>query len=154
MRTSFSSIVLTIISTFVAAIGQLFYKLGAELDVLDILDIIFNQNIFITLGTLVSDPVLRLGTILLFGFIFYGVGAVLLVLALRKGELSVVYPIFAANYIWVILLSQRYLGEFVSISNWLGILFIIIGISFIGYGSTVLEKHKIIERFGIKEETE
>jgi uncharacterized membrane protein len=154
MKTSPLGIILALLSTLFAAFGQLFFKLGAELNIKAILDTILNQNLILTLSTLYSNPILKLGTILFLGFVLYGFGAILLILALRKGELSVIYPIFAANYIWVAILSSYFLSEFISISNWLGIATIVLGISFIGYGSTLLGEDKTasLERFGVIEE--
>lgn len=71
---------------------------------------------------------------LLAGFGFYGLGTVLFIPALRGGELSVLYPLAAVTYIWVCLWSSFLLKEKMSSLKWLGILFIIIGVSLIGIG--------------------
>ena len=77
-------------------------------------------------------------SLLLFGLIFYGVAALLLVVALRFGELSVLYPAVATSFIWVNIFSSLYLGELVSPLRWAGMAFIIFGISCIGWGSKTL----------------
>jgi drug/metabolite transporter (DMT)-like permease len=60
---------------------------------------------------------------------------VALVLALRDGELSRLYPIIAMTYVWVTLLSYTLLHE---PPNWyknIGIAIIVIGVAVIGRGS-------------------
>ena len=69
------------------------------------------------------------------GVLLYIVGGVLLIISLRGGELSVLYPLIATSYIWVSFLSVKFLGENISFLRILGIASIIAGISFIGYGS-------------------
>ena len=65
----------------------------------------------------------------------YGFGAVLLIIALRNGELSVIYPIIATSYIWVSLLSPRFFStDFMNATKWGGIFVIIVGVTFVGIG--------------------
>ncbi len=61
----------------------------------------------------------------------HGVGFVLLVIALKHGNLSILYPILATSYIWVALLSVRFLDEPFSAAQWVGVLLIVGGISLI-----------------------
>src|SRR3989344_5421285 len=62
------------------------------------------------------------------GFAFYGMGTVLFIPALKGGDLSILYPFVALVYIWVSLLSIKFLGEKMNSMKWLGIAFIIIGV--------------------------
>jgi drug/metabolite transporter (DMT)-like permease len=69
------------------------------------------------------------------GYALYGLNTVMLVLALRDGELSQLYPIIAMTYVWVTLLSYTLLKE---PPNWyknFGIATIVIGVAIIGRGS-------------------
>lgn len=81
------------------------------------------------------------------GFIIYFAGAGLLVLALKHGELSVLYPIIALSFIWVNIISGLWLGEKITLFKWLGIISIIGGVSLIGYGSSV-QKHDTTTKIG------
>ena len=45
------------------------------------------------------------------GYTLYGINTLMLVLALREGELSMLYPIIALTYVWVTLLSYLVLKE-------------------------------------------
>ena len=72
----------------------------------------------------------------LFGGVFlYGIGTVLFIPALKGGDLSILYPFVSLTYIWVSLLSVKFLGEKMNLIKWLGIVFIILGVGFIGLGS-------------------
>jgi len=72
---------------------------------------------------------------LVLGFLAYGLAAVLFVIALRLGDLSLLYPVWSLSFVWITLVSVFFLGETVSVQNWLGIALIIAGISFIGFGA-------------------
>ena len=69
------------------------------------------------------------------GVLLYGISTLLFIPALRLGELSVLYPFVATGYIWIILLSKRYLNEKITLVKIVSIALIIIGVSFIGLGS-------------------
>jgi multidrug transporter EmrE-like cation transporter len=66
------------------------------------------------------------------GYSLYGLNTVLLVLALREGELSMLYPIIALTYVWVTLLSYILLHEPVSLFKNLGIAAIVLGVAVLG----------------------
>jgi len=71
----------------------------------------------------------------LFGGVFlYALGTILFIPALKGGDLSVLYPFIALSYIWVSLLSVKFLGEKMNRLKWAGIFLIITGVSFIGFG--------------------
>ena len=65
----------------------------------------------------------------------YALGTVLFIPALKGGDLSILYPFVALTYIWVSLLSVKFLGEKMNFMKWMGISLIIVGVSFIGIGS-------------------
>ncbi|MBI2541853.1 EamA family transporter [Candidatus Woesearchaeota archaeon] len=69
------------------------------------------------------------------GVALYAAGTLLFIPALKGGDLSVLYPFVSLSYIWVSLLSVRFLGEKMNKLKWLGIAMIILGVSFIGIGS-------------------
>lgn len=66
------------------------------------------------------------------GLACYGLSTILLVLALRYGELSVLYPIIALTYVWVTILSVAMLGESVNAFKLLGLAFIVLGVAVLG----------------------
>jgi multidrug transporter EmrE-like cation transporter len=69
------------------------------------------------------------------GYVLYGVNTVMLVMALREGELSVLYPILALTYVWVTLVSYIRLHEPPNIYKNLGVMAIIAGVIVISRGS-------------------
>jgi len=69
------------------------------------------------------------------GVALYAAGTLLFIPALKGGELSVLYPFVSLSYIWVSLLSVKFLGEKMNKLKWLGIALIILGVTFIGLGS-------------------
>lgn len=78
---------------------------------------------------ILTDPAL------FFGYAFYGLSAVLLVLALRHGELSMLYPLIALNYVWVTVLSVIFFHDSVTVLKVAGILVIVTGVAIMGRGA-------------------
>ena len=69
---------------------------------------------------------------LLIGLSFYLLSSIIFILALRHEDVSVLYPITSLSYIWASLLAMKYLGEKPNLLRWLGVIIIIIGVTFIG----------------------
>jgi len=68
------------------------------------------------------------------GYTLYGINTLMLVLALREGELSMLYPIIALTYVWVTLLSYLVLKEPPNLYKNLGIATIVLGVAVLGRG--------------------
>jgi len=68
------------------------------------------------------------------GYALYGINTLMLVLALRDGELSMLYPIIALTYVWVTLLSYLLLAEKSNLYKNIGIATIVIGVAVLGRG--------------------
>lgn len=117
MKTKLSAIFLIIFCTLLTAGGQLLLKLGLnKVELPNVMTLFLN-------GYLIA------------GFMFYALGMILLLKALKMGELSVLYPFISLGFIWVALTSVFVLKEQVEFINWIGIFTIIIGVSLIGVGS-------------------
>ena len=71
---------------------------------------------------------------LIAGYVLYGINTLMLVLALRDGELSTLYPIIALTYVWVTLLSYLLLSERPNFFKNLGIATIVAGVAVLGRG--------------------
>jgi uncharacterized membrane protein len=65
----------------------------------------------------------------------YAIGTILFIPALKGGDLSILYPFVALTYVWVSLLSVKFLGENMNLTKWMGIGLIILGVSLIGLGN-------------------
>ena len=110
------SILLVIISTILIAIGHVFFKFSV--------------------GHLDSIHSIITNIPLILGFVFYALASLMLILALQRGHLSVIYPFIALSFIWVTILSIIIFHEHVYIHNWIGIIAIIVGVSLIGISSS------------------
>jgi drug/metabolite transporter (DMT)-like permease len=109
------SVLLVFCCTLVGAAAQILMKVGMEHFRLDLVAILTNLP-------------------LVGGYALYGLFTVGLVLALRDGELSMLYPIIALNYVWVTLLSYFLLKETPNVFKNAGILTIVIGVAVLGRG--------------------
>ena len=65
---------------------------------------------------------------LMFGVSIYFLATLVFISALRKGNLNVLYPITSLSYIWVALLSVRFLKEKMNYLKWGGIFLIVFGV--------------------------
>ena len=94
------------------SIGQMLFKLGSASVELSLRSWIINIKV---LG----------------GMTLYGFSAILFIIALKHGNLSVLYPVIATSYVWVALISTRVFGEPMSLLKWLGIALILGGVTLI-----------------------
>ncbi len=113
MKTQVRAIILVVICTLFAAAGQMLYKLGSYFLAWDFIKIITNYYI-------------------ISGIIVYVTGFILLIIALKYGELSVLYPIIGLSYVWVAIISVYVLGELMNVWKIVGIGFILAGVTFMG----------------------
>ncbi len=118
MKTKKEAILLVLICTFFTSVGQLFLKIGSKNLSFDIIELLTNYPLII-------------------GFSLYAVGALILVLALKNGELSILYPFIATSFVWVSVLSVIFLNEVMNVWKWSGVLVIILGMVFIGKGGSL-----------------
>ena len=73
---------------------------------------------------------------LILGFGAHSLNALLLILALRDGELSMLYPVIALTYVWVNLLSMYFFHEHMNVWKALGIALVIGGVGLLGRASS------------------
>lgn len=94
------------ISSVLACIGQLLWKLSSD------------GNLWY----------------LIIGFGFYGLGALVMLIAYKFGSLSVIQPFLSLNYILSIIFGYFFLEEAITINKIIGILIIMIGVTLIAGG--------------------
>lgn len=109
------SISIILVSCVLGAYGALLMKMGSDRLKFRFKSIIKNKH-------------------LIGGVFLYGVATVLYILALKGGELSILYPLVSLTYVFTIIFSQRILGEKMNKYKWIGIVLILIGVSLIGIG--------------------
>ena len=113
------AMLLILATTLLTSSAQILYKLG----ILEIPSSKFDLISIITNYYIIG------------GLLLYGIGAILMIISFRGGEVSVLYPIIATSYIWVSILSMYLLGEKMNAFRWIGVFIIIAGILSISYGS-------------------
>jgi hypothetical protein len=69
---------------------------------------------------------------LIAGYTLYGINTLMMVLALKNGEMSLLYPIIALTYVWTTLLSYTILGETPNLYKDVGIVTIVVGVAVMG----------------------
>ena len=116
METQMWAIGLMVLISVLSAVGNLFIKLASSKLSFNLKTILTNFKLFV-------------------GLTIFAVTTVLALVAYSGGELSVLYPFMAFQYVWVNLLSVKFLGENIGLKKWLAIILIIIGISLVGLGS-------------------
>ncbi len=122
MTTQLWAIGLVLLGTIIGAFGPILFKKGAS-------------RFTINPKTILKNPLIILKNYYVVGGCFlYATSAFIFIPALRGGELSVLYPLVSLSYVWVALLSMKFLGERMNKTKWLGIAFIILGVSLIGFG--------------------
>jgi len=119
MKTKPWAIILIVICTIFTSSAQIMYKLGSNKLSFDFISIITNWQIMT-------------------GIILYGIGAILVIIALQGGEVTTLYPIITSSYIWVTIGAAYLFKELITPLRGGGIALIIIGILFITFG----EKNK------------
>jgi multidrug transporter EmrE-like cation transporter len=107
--------------TLIGAAAQVFFKLGAMS--------IGGK----TLGQVLANPApVILNPSLLMAYSLYGINTALLTLALRKGQLSVLYPVISLTYVWVTLLSIMIFQEHMNFMKALGLAIVVAGVAVLG----------------------
>lgn len=115
------SLLLVTMCTFIGAAAQVFIKSGA--------------NSISASGLIPTLLAMAMNWRLVFGYSLYGISAALMVLALKHGELSILYPIIALTYVWVTILSVLLFHEQISLSRAAGLALIVGGVAVLGRGS-------------------
>lgn len=70
------------------------------------------------------------------GFVSYGVGLLFMLLAFKRGEVTIVYPILATSYIWVSIASPYFFpSDSMNGWKWLGVLVILASVTVLSWGS-------------------
>ena len=105
-RKNKKGILLMLISSICVCVGQLLWKLSAT------------QGIMIMLA----------------GFCFYGLGALVMIIAYKFGKLSVLQPMLSLNYVLSMIFAMAVLKEEITVLKCIGVLVIIAGVVMIAGG--------------------
>ncbi|MEK6938984.1 MAG: EamA family transporter [Nanoarchaeota archaeon] len=108
------AVLLVLIATFIGGIGALLLKKAAD-------KYAFKKMLF--------------SSLFWSGLFLYGLSSVFYILALKREQLSVVYPLVSTSYIWTVVFSVKFLKEKMNKWKYLVLVGIILGIVLIGMGS-------------------
>jgi drug/metabolite transporter (DMT)-like permease len=113
------SIILVLVCTIFGAAAQMMIKAGAS-------------SLPHVSGVLPNLVAMAMNGRLLAGYSLYGISTILLVVALRHGELSLLYPVIALTYVWVAILSVVVFREYLSPLRVAGVVVIVAGVAILG----------------------
>jgi drug/metabolite transporter (DMT)-like permease len=112
------SVYLIVLFTFLASTAQVMWKYAT-----------------IALGDHPTIPMIITNVPLIGGLAIYGMGAILMIVALKHGELSVLYPLISLSYVWVAILSVLLFNESMNPMKIAGIVVIMAGVGVLGRGA-------------------
>ena len=113
--TSLSAIIYVAIASLFGSAGQIFYKYGAN-RLTDVASFILNPFVYLGLGC-------------------YGIGLLFMLKSLRRGELTVVYPVMATSFIWVSLAAPFFFKtDSMTVQRWIGVGTILLGVILVSRG--------------------
>jgi drug/metabolite transporter (DMT)-like permease len=112
------SVFLIILFTFFAATAQVLWKYAT-----------------IALGEHPPLLVVVTNVNLIAGLVIYGLGAMVMIVALQHGELSVLYPLISLNYVWVAIVAVALFDEHMNLLKLSGMIVIMAGVAVLGRGA-------------------
>lgn len=114
------AVLIIIAGTFLVAVAQMLIKSGANR--------LGHADLLATaIGILTIPPLFA-------GYCLYGIFAVMMIYALRHGELSVLFPLISLGFVWVAILSVLIFHEAMSPLKGVGIAIIVCGVATLGRG--------------------
>jgi len=103
------AIIVVLFDTIIGAFGSLYLKKGASKLSRNFRKVLGNYELF-------------------FGIFLYVLSMIIYIGALQYENLSVLFPVVSLTYVWVSLLSVKFLNENMNKYKWMGILIIILGV--------------------------
>jgi drug/metabolite transporter (DMT)-like permease len=116
MKTETWAILTVLASGFIGSWAVLLLKIGVD-------------SVSLQVRAVLSSPYVLGGIALSLVYSF------LYIIALRGGQLSVLYPLVSLNYVWVALLSARFLQERFNLLKVVGLVMVVVGVVCIGIGN-------------------
>lgn len=116
MTTPTSSIVLVLVASFVGSFGAVFLKAGADKLERNIWKLVANWR-------------------LIAGIFFYLTSFVIYTIAIKHGELTILYPMVSIGYLWTLLWSRLIFNEPFTKNKFVGVGLILGGIVILNMGN-------------------
>ncbi len=94
--------------------------------------LMLSSSLCVCIGQLLWKISVNYGIIYtLLGFVLYGIGALLMIVAYKYGKVSVLQPILSVNYVLSLFIAITVLGEKLTICKAIGALIITLGVCLI-----------------------
>lgn len=115
MKTPLSSMLLVLLASFIGSFGAVFLKSGSA-------------KMRRGLRHMINHKVAL-------GVAMYLLSTVFFIMAIKNGELTVLYPLVSLGYVWTLLWSRLFFGEPLTRPKFYGLGLILAGVVFIGFGN-------------------
>ncbi len=115
MKTPVSSMLLVLLASFIGSFGAVFLKLGSAK-----LKEGFHHILNVKLAA---------------GVGLYLLSTCFFIVAIKHGELTVLYPLVSLGYVWTMVWSKLFFDEPFTREKFVGLFLILVGVSFIGLGN-------------------
>jgi multidrug transporter EmrE-like cation transporter len=115
MKTPLSSMLLVLLASFIGSFGAVLLKSGSA-------KMRHGLRYF-------ANPKTAAGVSM------YLLSSVFFIMAIKNGELTVLYPLVSLGYVWTLLWSKLFFGEPFTRSKFYGLAMILTGVFFIGLGN-------------------
>lgn len=106
-------VTLMLICTLLLAAAQFFQKTAGERLELSIQGFVFNWPFWV-------------------GLLLAGLAAIVMTMALRKGELSKIFPLVSLSFVWTVFIAVIFFGEVLTIAKVVGVALVIAGVVVLG----------------------
>lgn len=116
MKTPLSSILLVLVGSFIGSFGAVFLKAGSATLQRNLRSFLLNWR-------------------LLAGIAFYLASSVFFVLGLKKGELTILYPLVSLGYVWTLMWSRVFFHEPLTRTKFVGLGTILAGVILLNLGN-------------------
>lgn len=110
--TKLKAIAMVVFCTIITSAGQIFWKFGA----MRLPDLLHNWPLWT-------------------GFCLHVIAAAILITSFKTGEVSVLFPMYATNYVWVSIMSAHFFHEPLNALKWAGMAAVLIGVILLGRGA-------------------
>ncbi len=115
MKTPFYSMLLVLLASLIGSVGAIFLKAGAARLHRQLSTLLLNWRLMVGVG-------------------IFLVSSYFFVLAVRQGELTVLYPLVSLGYVWTLFWSRIFFREPFTRNKFLGLGLILLGTAFLALG--------------------
>ena len=116
MKTPLSSILLVLMASFVGSFGTVFLKAGSDRLERTVKGILTNWRLAV-------------------GICIYLISVSMYAVAVKNGELTILYPMVSLGYLWTLIWSRIFFKEPLTRNKFIGVGIILMGVVFLNFGN-------------------